>query len=77
MTMSKPFDVVQQHLKDIEEGKGCSGWFQVPPAGPAIFRDCERYVVAHPELFAGLLAGDAVNRCFYLHSVGKIDVNQA
>jgi len=77
VTMSKPFDVVQQHLKDIENGVGAIGYYQVPPAGPAIFRDCERYVVAHPELFAGLLPQDARNRCLYLHSVGKIDINQA
>jgi hypothetical protein len=73
--MKEPFDIAQ-HLRDIEEGKGCSGWYEVPVAAPAILKDCERYVASHPEGFAGLLPQDAVNRCFYLHSVGRIDVKK-
>ena len=75
--MSKPFDVVQQHLKDIENGVGAIGYYQVPKEQATVLQECERYVDAHPQEFAGLLAGDAVNRCLYLHSVGKIDINQA
>jgi hypothetical protein len=73
--MSKAFDVAK-FVKDIEEGAGCSGFYQVPVAAPAIFKDCERYVASHPGEFAGLLPADAVNRAFYLHSVGRIDVKK-
>ena len=73
--MNKPFEI-EKFEKDIEEGVGAIGFYQVPVARPTVFRDCERYVASHPELFAGLLPGDAVNRCLYLHSIGKIDVKK-
>jgi len=73
---SGPFFDIAQFEKDIENGVGAIGFYQVPKAQATVFQDCERYVASHPELFAGLLPGDAINRCFYLHSVGRIDVKK-
>jgi hypothetical protein len=73
--MKEPFDIAS-FLRDIENGVGASGFYQVPVARPPMFQDCERYVASHSGEFAGLLPADAVNRAFYRHSGGKIDVKK-
>jgi hypothetical protein len=37
-----------------------------------VIQNAEKYVKAHPTEFADLTAADAINRAFYLHSMGKI-----
>ena len=73
--MSKTFDLAQ-FMRDIEEGKGSVGRYEVPKAKPQVFQECDRFVSSHPEMFDGLSTADARNRCLYLHAIGKINVKK-